>query len=95
MKTFNILNIVFIITIAFIIFGCGTTTFKQLPPEKVVVTETQDVVRVEKCEVPDLSKICTFTGDYFGPTERLLNCVIAQKKVLDYCAGKTNDDGID
>lgn len=85
------LGVFFILFILLSITGCGTTTYKKLPSEKVVVTETKEVYRVEKCDVPNLSSICDFSGEHFTPTEKLLNCVIAQKRALDICSGNIKE----
>lgn len=80
----KIYSIIFILSV--ILFtGCATTQYKQLPPEKVVVTEIQEKVVVKPCPVPDLSKVCDFKGDFFTPTEKLLQCIIAQKRALELC----------
>lgn len=78
MKIFSLLFI------GLMFIGCGVS-YKQLPAEKVPVTQIQEKVVVKSCPIPDLSQVCNFTGEGFVPTEKLLNCVVAQKKVLDSC----------
>lgn len=83
MKIFSI-SLLFIIVL---LNGCASTKVKEVKGETVVKIETVKEYVIEKCNVP--GDLCEFSGDGFVPTEKLLNCVITQKRYLDICSGKT------
>lgn len=85
----NFKNCLFLIFFVLVLSGCGVK-YKELPAKVIVNTEIVEKVVIKPCPVPDLSKVCDFSGDKFTPTEKLLNCVIEQKRVLDICSNPTD-----
>ena len=81
-----IYKIICLIFVSLFLVGCATTKIKQLSGETVVKIEKVKEYVVEKCHVPD--DLCEFSGEGFIPTEKLLNCIIIQKRYLDICSGK-------
>lgn len=78
-RTFTILFCV--VVLASVLAGCGVKTITKT--ELVVDTQTQDVYIPVKCEIPEIS--CEFKGEGFVPTEKLLDCVIKQKRAIEIC----------
>jgi len=73
MKIFSILFIMLLMG------GCTTA-----PPKEKIVTvyKTKNVYIPQPC---DAKVTCDFSGDGFVPTKKLLECVVKQKRALEYC----------
>ena len=73
--------------LALFVTGCTWCEPKPLPPE--VVTNTVYVKVPVKCNIPEIN--CDFTGKGFKPTEKLLECLVLQKRALELCNNKIKD----
>lgn len=67
---------IIILFMVIILNGC---VCEPLPPK--VVTETIYVKVPVKHKLPDIN--CDFSGDGFEPTEKLLQCIVKQKRVIE------------
>lgn len=66
--------------------GCSC---KNTETTKTVVST--DVVKVNipvACQFPKV--VCDFGGEGFVPTEKLLDCVIIQKRLMEACSAENN-----
>ena len=64
--------------------GCSTTVKEKV----VTVTETVEVKTPVPCEVKDLT--CSFEGEQYVPTKKLLECLIIHKRIIEICSGKNS-----
>jgi hypothetical protein len=55
------------------------------PPQVTIQYKTQYVDRPVPC--PDQNVTCNFKGEGYTPTQRLLECVVLQKRALEVCYG--------
>lgn len=56
----------------------------SLPQKEVLtLTDTVEVKTAVRCEVPKLD--CEFSGTGVQPGQKLLQCVILQKKIIEAC----------
>lgn len=78
MKTYKMLITVLIVSIFF--GGCVS----QPEPEIRTVYKTKEVKVPVKCKVPEIN--CSFKGEGFEPTIKLLECIQLQKRALEACA---------
>lgn len=69
-----------IFTVSLLLVGCSNNQVKK---ELVVEYQTVEKIVVQKCEIPKID--CDFRGEGFIPTEKLLECVIKQKRALEIC----------
>ena len=79
-KVFTLLIfLVFVVFIIAMLSGCA----KKEPCEPKIVTEYKTIeTKVPvMVEVPEID--CDFSGEGIEPTQKLLECVILQKRVLD------------
>lgn len=76
MKTFSII----LIMVSLLLTGCST---KQ-EPKTTIVYETKEILIPVPCKVPTIN--CDFSGEGFIPTQKLLDCVILQKRALEACS---------
>jgi len=60
----------------------GCCKDKVITVEKPVIKIKEVKVPV-KCKIPDVN--CSFEGNDFEPTEKLLECVIQQKRAMEVC----------
>ena len=67
--------------ISFLISGCVTT--KVTDTKYVTVTETIDNKVAVKCEIPKVE--CEFSGQGVVPGQKLLKCIVLQKKIIEAC----------
>ncbi len=59
---------------------------KECPPKEIQVQyKTQYVDRPVPC--PDQNITCNFKGEGYVPTQKLLECVVLQKRALEVCYG--------
>ena len=75
----RLFNIVTVILITFLFTGCFCET-----PEPIVKIKTITVEKTVPCDLPKVH--CDFHGEGFEPTQKLLDCVVIQKKALETCA---------
>lgn len=76
--------------LALIVLVCeGCCGKSQSEATKTVVST--DVVQVKlpvACQFPKVA--CDFGGDGFVPTEKLLDCIIIQKRLMEKCSLENN-----
>jgi hypothetical protein len=89
MKKMFTLILMFIIII-FSLNGCSQKQECPPAPDPIidVVYETKEVMVETPCVLPAPIK-CDFKGEGYIPSIKLLECVIEQKRMLEYCTGKT------
>lgn len=75
-----LLHLVFGVLVSIVYCGCSQ---KEAEPKTQIVYETKEVVKFKPCPVPDVN--CDFKGEGFVPTQKLLECVVEQKKALAVC----------
>ena len=80
--TFLALIVIFILVL--FTTGCSTTVKEKI----VTVTETVEVKTPIPCEVKDLT--CSFEGEQYVPTKKLLECLIIHKRIIEICSGKNS-----
>lgn len=81
MISYNIMkNIGLGCLISFLLVGCSS---KQTVVSDI---EIQKVYVPVKCEVPEVH--CDFKGEGYTPTQKLLECIVLQKRALEVCRGK-------
>lgn len=73
-------KIVILIFVTFMLFGCHQ---KECRPDIQIQYETQEVIKYKPCITQEPN--CDFSGEGFIPTEKLLACVIEQKKIINVC----------
>lgn len=71
-----------IIATMFIVLAFTACSIPQ-KKEVVTLTDTVEVKTAVKCEVPKLD--CEFSGTGVKPGQKLLQCVILQKKIIEAC----------
>lgn len=77
----HILTIALTALIAF--NGCSQPEPKPNPVQ--VIYETKKVYVTVPCKAPKVE--CVFSGDGHTPTVKLIECIINQKRALEYCSG--------
>lgn len=87
MQILSSLLLIAIVTMMLIgIWGCSSK--EEVKPCVSKVEVVKEYVPVA-CDVPDVN--CEFSGDNFTPTQKLLECVVLQKKALDLCKNVDNN----
>lgn len=79
MRIFNICGLLLVVMLT----GCAST---KVVTKDVIVYKYKNVYVPTPC---DVTVNCDFTGDGYEPTNKLLECVIDQKRALEYCMQKT------
>lgn len=85
----NLSSILISLVIGYMFISCS---YKEVKEEfKPTATKTQVVEKVVPvaCKIPKLD--CDFSGNNFAPTQKLLECVILQKKILNDCSKPIQD----
>ena len=72
--------IILVSSISFLLIGCAS---KQTVVSDI---EIQKVYVPVKCEVPEVH--CDFKGEGYTPTQKLLECIVLQKRALEVCRAK-------
>ncbi len=67
--------------------GCGSKCPPTPEPIVKIVYKTKEVKVEVPCKLPEID--CDFVGEGFVPTEKLLQCVVTQKRALETCSGIT------
>jgi len=76
----KIYKLLFLLVLGLVMTGCAS--------EPKIVTKDVIVYKYKKVYVPtpcDVTVKCDFTGEGYEPTSKLLECVIDQKRALEYC----------
>lgn len=85
----NLSNILIILVICCVCISCSSKVEKEeFKPTKTKIQIVEKIVPVA-CKIPKLD--CNFSGSNFVPTQKLLECVILQKKILEDCSKPIQD----
>lgn len=79
----NLSKIFGIIILALFFISCSSKCSECLQPTSSKV-QTVEVKVPVACELPKIE--CDFSGNAFVPTQKLLECIIIQKKLLKKCS---------
>ena len=76
--------LVFITLILIVLFCTGCCNTVAQTTKTVVSTDVVQVKVPVACQFPKIA--CNFDGEGFTPTEKLLECVVIQKQLMDACS---------
>lgn len=85
----NLNRLLILLVIGFIFIACSSKVVEEeIKPTKSKIQIVEKVVPVS-CKIPKLD--CDFSGTNFEPTQKMLECVILQKKILEDCSKPIQD----
>lgn len=90
MKIFKYLCVLLIVVS---LSGCGQECVPQPPVVKIVYKTKKMYVEVPcKVDQDAIARDCDFDGKGFEPTVKLLQCIVSQKRALEACEGKKENN---
>lgn len=83
MKNLSKILVVLLVGLFLISCSCKQQEQETFKPTATKVKIVEKVVPVA-CKIPKIE--CDFSGSNFVPTQKLLDCIIIQKKILQDCS---------